>query len=406
MNLKGKKLLICEEALIDYNGHFYTWIKAIRQMHMDVGAEVLVAGSKQIKFEIKESMGVIPVYSINSWDQTASSKWPAWRRYFRVFAHNWRIFQETKCALKKAGPVDVVLFTAARVHHLVGLRLLCAWGLGRHFQKMVIFLLTSQAEYNDTYTNFHFKRSAALIRRSIQWFNKQVINNQVILAGDSHITCKEYEIMTGVPMTLFPSPGGSLQYLRQVKSAVSCSPVFAILGVSGYDKGIDIFQQAVLKFLGKFPESEAKFVFQWGAPCITPQGRIISIDGRMRAARQVTLIEDRLTDEEYSNLFTQADIFVLPYRKSTYINRISGVAVEAACSGKFMIVTENTWLSWAIKEFAAGIENAEDDSDNLAYLIEKCCADWSSMADQAKRRMKDALDYNSSSKYLKLIWSF
>ena len=32
-----KKLLICEEALIDYSGHFHSWINAIKSINEDSG---------------------------------------------------------------------------------------------------------------------------------------------------------------------------------------------------------------------------------------------------------------------------------------------------------------------------------------------------------------------------------
>ena len=92
MDLSGKKILICEEALIDYKGHFFSWINAIRSMHREAGAEVFVAGNRAVVSQVKESLHVLPVYSVNSWDQTESGKWPAWRKYLHVFRHNWRTF--------------------------------------------------------------------------------------------------------------------------------------------------------------------------------------------------------------------------------------------------------------------------------------------------------------------------
>ena len=403
MDLTGKKLLICEEALINEKGHFQSWIKAIRQMHLDAGAEVYVAGNRNVALDVKINLDVLPIYSTNSWDQTLSGQWPAWRRHLSVFLHNWRIFRETRRVLLNVGPVDVLLFTAVRLHHVIALRLLCLVGLGRHFNKLVFFLLTSQAEYDSSFTSYRFPAKSRLLAIVLGAFRRLSRRGLVVLAGDSHITCAEYEQLARVPMTLFPSPGSALCY--EMPSSYSESPVFAILGVSTWDKGIDVFQDAIVQFLARNPGSPASFVLQWGVPCVGPAHSIIPISDRLRSHPNVILLERRLSNAEYNSYFSKADFIVLPYRKSTYFNRISGVAVEAAISGKPMIVTENTWLSWAIQEFGSGFCVPEADVDAWSQAIEQCCADRVALQAHAQRRMADAQNYNSSERYLDTLWN-
>lgn len=403
MDLTSKKLLICEEALINEKGHFQSWIKAIRQMHLDAGAEVYVAGNLNVAPDVKANLDVLPIYSTNSWDQSLSGRWPAWRRHFSVFLHNWRIFCETRRVLLNVGPVDVLLFTAVRVHHVLGLRLLCIVGLGRYFNRLVFFLLSSQAEYDSSFTSYRFPPQSRLLAIVLGAFRRLSRRGLVVLAGDSHITCAEYEQLARIPMTLFPSPGSSL--CCDMPSSRNESPVFAILGVSTWDKGIDVFQDAILQFLARNPGSSASFVLQWSVPCIGPAASVIPISDRLRFHPNVILLERPLSNGEYTFYFSKSDFIVLPYRKSTYFNRISGVAVEAAISGKPMIVTANTWLSWAIQEFGSGFAVPEGDVDAWSQAIEQCCADRVALQSHAQRRMADARKYNSSERYLKILWS-
>jgi len=403
MDLKGRKLLICEEALINEHGHFQSWIKAIRQIHLDAGAEVYVAGNRAVIPEVKANLAVLPVYSVNSWDQSISGMWPAWRRQLSVFIHNWRILCETRRALVSTGSVDMLLFTAVRVHHVIGLRLLSYFALGRQFKRLVFFLLTSQAEYNSTYTSYRFTPQSRLLAKVLSSFRRLSRRGLVILATDSHITCGEYERLAGVPISLFPSPGASLCY--EMPSNSNGGPVFTILGVSTWDKGIDVFQEAILHFLTRHPSSTASFVLQWSVPCRGPDSNMIPISARLRSDPRIVLIERRLSNEEYASYFSKSDFIVLPYRKSTYFNRISGVAVEAAVSGKPMLVTDNTWLSWAMQEFGSGIAVPEDDVESWCRALEECCAEGPSMQAEAQRRMIVARQYNSSEKYIDLLWS-
>ncbi|MCF3648447.1 glycosyltransferase [Synoicihabitans lomoniglobus] len=402
MDLSGKKILICEEALIDQKGHFQTWIRAIRQMHLDAGAQVFVAGNEAVVDDVRSDLAVLPIYTVNSWDQKKLGSLPAWRRHFRVFAQNWRIFWQTRKALRAAGPVDALFFTAVRVHHLIGLRLLCMWGLGHRFKKLTCFLLTSQAEYNADFTSFQFPRRSGLIALVLKSFKRLVERGSVILAGDSHITCAEYEKLTNIPMTLFPSPGSDLRYVKTAPT--KGATVFTLLGVSTWDKGIDNFQSSILKFLERNPESQATFVLQWSVPCQRPDGSIVEVSEKLRSDHRVTYLERRLSNEEYATYFRDADFIVLPYRKMTYFNRISGVAVEAAVSGKPMIVTESTWLEWAVNEFGSGIAVPEGGIEELCAAIERCCEERDSILARARERMAVARDYNSSERYLSLLW--
>lgn len=402
MNLKGKRILVCEEALVDEQGHFQSWIRAIRQMHLDAGAEVYIAGNRAVTPDVRDDLQVLPVYSENSWDQRISGKWPAWRRHLWALIHNWRVFSETKSALTKTGPVDVVLFTAVRIHHVIGLRILCFLGLGVQFKRIVFFLLTSQAEYNSDFTAYRFSAQSRLLALVLRSFRHLARSGLVILAGDSHITCAEYEKLAGIRMTLFPSPGCSLSYESNART--NENPTFTILGVSTWDKGIDVFQEAILQFLARNPRSSASFVLQWNVPCVGPDGHIIPVSEWLRLDPRVTFIERRLSNHEYAEILSMSDFVVLPYRKSTYYNRISGVAVEAALSGKPMIVTENTWLSWAVAQFGAGLAVPEGNLEAWTLAIEKCCINWPALQEEGRRRIIVANNYNSSGRYLEILW--
>ena len=409
--LAGKRLLICEEGLIDYTGHFHTWIKAIRQINLDAGVTVNVAGNLRLCSAIKQEFNAIPTFSISSWPNSYHyHKW-AWRRYAKVVAHNTRVLFETAGVLRKCGPVDTLLFTAVRIHHLLGLRALCAWGLGRHFKRLVCYILTSEAQYNSDFSSFKFKPSSRLIRWCLQSFAPLVQNGGVILAGDSHITCKEYETLSGVPMVVLPSPGGGLNY-RDCKQEVTggagsneAVPVFVTLGTSTFDKGIDLLQRAIIRLLSNKSNYPARFIVQWAVPTIDQEGHRIQVDERLRVAPQVQLVDRHLTNSEYTDMFQQADFVVLPYRKSTYINRLSGVAVEAACSGIPLIVTEGTWPAWAVNEFGVGLTVRDRDVEHLAEQIDYGRRHWRELASAAKARAQIALEYNSSSNYLNTLWN-
>jgi len=407
IDLKGKKLLICEEALRDYNGHFYSWIKAIREIHVQAGAEVLIAGNKDVNSNIKNEFSVYPVFTHNNWSGIYDYK-QSWRRYAAVFLHNYRIYRQTRNLLQKTGPVDCILLPAVRIHHLLAWKKLCKQRLGKDFKRVILFILTSEAIYDEHYDGFHFKKSSVLIKNLLKSFKKEVENGRVILAGDSHITCNEYQSLSGVPFQVFPSPAAGLQASIKKNDDPETNdnqvPHFVILGVSVIDKGIDLLQNAILELLAENKDLDAKFIIQWSTPTIDYNGQPVIISDKLRQAGQVELIESVLDEKLYKSYLQKADFIVLPYRRQVYFNRLSGVAIEAACAGIPMIVTENTWLAWALNEFGAGITIKDGDSADLAKKIKFCMAQRQKFKDEAISRRSAALEANSTDRYLQMAW--
>jgi glycosyltransferase involved in cell wall biosynthesis len=287
---------------------------------------------------------------------------------------------------------------------LIAWYFLCRWLIGKKFDRVVFFILTSEAVYNEDHTQFSFKPSSVLIKTVIRLFKRYVDMGSVVFAGDSHVTCNEYETLTGVPFKLFPSPGAGLNPGKRVDPIKPAQPTFTFLGVSVIDKGIDILQQAILQIVKTDPTFPARFIIQWGVKTIGYDGKEVPISTTLRATPQVAILEHVLSDEEYKALLNRADFIVLPYRRVEYFNKISGVAIEAALAGIPMIVTENTWLSWALAEYGAGITVKDGDVDDLARKICYALEHREGLTEEARQRKSVAMEKNSSERYLQTLW--
>jgi len=178
--LRGKRLLICEEGLIDYNAHFYSWVKAIRTINQNAGAEVIVAANKQINLEIRDEMDIHPTFSRNNWSNIYNSRSRVGRA-MGLLEHNWITYREVNQLLEKIGPVDCIMLPAVRVYHLMAWKWLCKKHMGKKFNRLAMFLLNSHAVYNDDFTDYSFRRSSNLMRRLVGSFKPYVDADQVVL---------------------------------------------------------------------------------------------------------------------------------------------------------------------------------------------------------------------------------
>ena len=173
---------------------------------------------------------VIPAFNVNSWDNNRICKWPKWRRAIEVLIHNWRTFYETKKVLKKIGKVDMVLFTAVRQNHLLGIKILTLWGLGSYFNKLSSYLLTSHAIYNSDFTKYTFSKKTILFSYIFKAFKSLVNKGKVNFLCDSQITLDEYKKLTGLKMKLMPSPISDNQF-KEIKLTIRKIPLSLFLVV-------------------------------------------------------------------------------------------------------------------------------------------------------------------------------
>jgi hypothetical protein len=69
-----------------------------------------------------------------------------------------------------------------------------------------------------------------------------------------------------------------------------------------------------------------------------------------------------------------------------------------------MIVTENTWLDWALREYGAGVTAKDGDADDLAEKILFCIENADRLTSEARDKKPAALEKNSTENYLSLMW--
>lgn len=120
------------------------------------------------------------------------------------------------------------------------------------------------------------------------------------------------------------------------------------IGDARTEKGFNLLP-AIVETCRQDPslKERVKFAFQanynvpGGEPlCVVAKSQLQLID-----CEKVMLLEQPLGPQEYDRLLAQSDIGLLPYLRSNYLARSSGVLIEYLSAGIPVIVPSNTWLS-------------------------------------------------------------
>lgn len=82
----------------------------------------------------------------------------------------------------------------------------------------------------------------------------------------------------------------------------------------------------------------------------------------------LNLIPNELTDEEFKLFLSSADVIVLPYERSGFKNRTSGIVIDAFYLGVPVVVLRETWLAEFVNSYNTGIA-AEPNSKSLSQAV-------------------------------------
>ncbi|MBW4575264.1 MAG: glycosyltransferase [Aphanothece sp. CMT-3BRIN-NPC111] len=403
MQSKQRRLLIVEEALKDYTGHWYEYDKAVTEINRLRGVDVAIAAHQTVSPEIVQELKALPLFQYTNWDGIYYSP-SALKRYWGIGQHNWRVYKTLDKFLASSEPFDCIFVPTVIIYHLAAWLLLVRKYQGKKFKRLVLFFRNNAGSYPNNSIQPVFKRSTNILKKTIQSFQCFIQSGVVCLATDSSRLALEYNILTGVDVKVFPSPRIKLLAEQIVQKSPGELVVMSCLGPPRLEKGIDLLQLAILHLIKEHPELNVKFIIQWNREIYYLDGSKLEPNPKLENSQNVLLLKSDLSSDEYDQYLAQSDCIVLPYRRESYYARISGIAVEAATAGIPIIFTKDTWMEDAVSQYGAGLGVENENVLDLAEKIYLMALQISKYRAEAMVKAKLAQAYHSPENFLKCLW--
>ena len=96
---------------------------------------------------------------------------------------------------------------------------------------------------------------------------------------------------------------------------------------------------------------------------------MVSPDPTLVASDRYLLVNELLTRQAYAELLCSSDLIILPYRRSSYYNRVSRVAIEAAIYGIPLVYMSGTWCEELVTLTGAGVPILEETPDAVTHAL-------------------------------------
>ena len=401
-DLRGKRLLVVEEALKDFVGHWYEYVRSVADLNRAAGVEVTVVAHAAATPALRGELAAHPLFARTVWDgDYRRGGWLA--RKLGLPRHNWLVFWAMRRFVRDHGPFDCLFAPTVVLHHIVGWRLLFALERKR-IGRMVLLVRNNVAEYRPGSPVPHFGASARLFGWGLRSLAGHIAAGRVVFATDSARLAEEYRQLCGIAPVVFPSPRVAAPVATARPRDPAAPLLFSCLGPARFEKGIDVLQAAIARYLADPANPPARFAIQWPTPIDDAHGQPYFPDATLAASGKVDFITEPLDSDAYDALVAATDCMVLPYRRSSYFARISGVAVEAVTGGIPVIATADTWTSELVASDGAGIAVPDGDAAALAGAMAELARDCPRYRAMAVARQQQALDANSGAAFLDRLW--
>lgn len=187
---------------------------------------------------------------------------------------------------------------------------------------------------------------------------------------DTDVIAREAEYVTGHQVPTWPMVMiGDPQLLGCKDATASNGPTRLVAPghpqtTKGFPQLVDLAER-VTDMLNRGTWSlTARFVPQPGG---TPSAQV-ALATRFRDAGGV-LVTGNVTDGQHAAIVRDADVIVLPYRRSIFRTRTSGVVLDAIAAGKPVVAARATWAGDLIERFNVGTTYDDGDVESLETAV-------------------------------------
>jgi glycosyltransferase involved in cell wall biosynthesis len=350
------RVLILEEALQQRAGHWPVYLGDIARGLRSMGDTVHLLAHRQADPALLRELEAVPWLRRSCWSD------PRAQGQLGGLRHSVRFARDLRRWLRQVPePYHWICSLTMRLPHLLAFTLLARSGGIPPRSRCLLLFVQGFGVYAGPDQPVHFPPTASnrLARWCFRRLRPAVRRGSIVLAAETEAMRQELARFSGLPVVLFPHPvqvqplPAPVQQARPV--TITCP------GFARHEKGTDLLQQACRLVWAEPGLEHVHVVCQWPEPFALPDGRQLAPDPDLVRDRRFELINENLGQAAYHALLARTDLIVLPYRRESYHNRVSRVAIEAAIHGIPLLPMRGTWAE-ELSTLAGGSVVIEDET--------------------------------------------
>lgn len=379
-----KIVYIINPNLKNLVGHYFEYNNALVNALKGYNYEVIILGHQAISTLVQEKLPVKGVFTREIWQVIPwipHHRFKFLRRISSFLENVFFYFKLREILHPRNIDSDTIVFCDMVCHNQV-----LAWGwwyqwVSHSSNPRLVLLYRYSSEWLDYWLGQKLATYGFNLLETVQ-------SNQVCLCSDSDRLAKEYSRFTSLPIDVFPIPHTS--HITEIPLEKGFSnelwPLrFVSLGDARDEKGFLEILEAI-KILNQYNLlDKLEFTLQAHNNSQGIQSAVNTFYDL--GLTNVKFIEQPLDTQDYYKLLHSAHVVLVPYWRSIYVSRTSGIFTEALAAGKPVIATQDTWMSDQLQEFGSGILCEDRDAYGLAKAITQVARNYEALAKLAEKRI-------------------
>ena len=349
--MNAPRFILADQALTSTVGHFYEYDVSLLE-HVPAGMEALVLANVELEPSLHSFAR--PFFHCDFWRVTGTDAPERGAGEVSVGASGqvlhendrtlYAAFLEDLCILfetHKPGPQDVLFIPNVNQSNLAALSdFLESLPKGACPKLKLLIRRNVYVGRPDAEQFLNPAYDLAVFRHVFNQLKGSRHADRLQFYTDTKRLKDEYETVSSYPFTVLPIPFPHAGI--RLKERPDRPLKIVSLGNARREKGFHYFPQMVRELEAEIRAGACRFIFQ-SFP--NPEPEVLSAREALRGMEGVTLLDDPLTDKEYYELLSDADILLLLYDPVMYYSRSSCVFIESYVSATPFLTLSGTWMA-------------------------------------------------------------
>ena len=356
-----KKLAFLDPYLRGMHGHNVPYAKSIFEETKARKKEFHLFGCSVMEPSVRDILPTKPLLRMAQKPERRGRG--SFQRLFTTLAKNWVCYRDIHAGLQDISENSLLVVVPNATQ-----RDMLAYGAWlvrqpkRRAPKLVLLFRWS----NFSVSRRRWENRAAFYRMSFRFLEWVSRRRKIFLATDSERLADEYSKLTRLRISVLPIPHTHQSITNTNRDVVR--PHFVFVGRTNSSQGIEILVQA-LSLLREDLANGTFSAFIQSNPQAddSPAVEACSKLDRLELPN-VTLWKGFLSEREYHETLSNADVILLPYSREVYYAGTSGICAEALAMGIPIITTQDTWMSDQVAR-GGGLTFRDSDATDLARAI-------------------------------------